>query len=108
MVLLLWSIGNTYLEPPALAQTTIQNDAECKRLLRAHGFLSRAQFQCDFREYSSEMLEAARSCAQRFSETAMQELIRGGMVLFDENEKEKGHKSLCEEILIKFPNIVRN
>jgi hypothetical protein len=108
IVLLIWSIGTTYFEQLAFSQTTAQSDNECQSILKTHGFLSRAQFQCHFSGYSSEMVESARQCAQRFNETFTKELLNHGMTVFDENEQEKGHKSLCEEILANFPGIVRN
>ena len=107
-ILLLWPVSNTCFGPPASAQTKVENDAECQKILKAHGFLSRAQFQCGFREYSNEMIESARRCAQRLNKTVSKDLLSSGMATFDENEREKGHKLLCEEILSQFPGIVRN
>ena len=79
----------------------------CNSTLRTHGFLSRAQFQCGFRHYNEQMIEAARSCSDGRSENDIQAAMLGGMKLFDQNESERGHSKVCRDILKDFPNIVR-
>jgi hypothetical protein len=85
-----------------------QSTDDCESILKAHGFLSRAQFQCGFRDYSEEMMQSAARCSRGLKEADAKSLLRSGMSLFDRNEREKGHDALCKEILAKFPGMVRN
>jgi|SRR5271166_744120 len=65
---------------------------KCTEILKTHGFLSRAQFQCDFREYSQNMINAAKECSRLFKPAKVKELLMSGMRTFDERESEKGSR----------------
>lgn len=84
-------------------------NVECKKTMKLHGFLSRAQFQCGFRSYNNELIAGAAACRKKLklNESGFAELIRPGMELFDSNEKERGHKQVCNDVLKSFPNYVR-
>lgn len=102
------SVKDAASNAPNLAQAASPEPKEdCKTLLRTHGFLSRAQFQCGYRSYSQSMLNSARACGPRMSEQDVKAALRAGMETFDRSESQRGHKSLCDEILRKFPNVVR-
>lgn len=80
---------------------------DCEATIKVHAFLSRAQFQCGFRYYSQDMIDNARACAAQLGEDHVKDLITSGMATFDRNERERGHRALCADILKKFPGIVR-
>jgi tetratricopeptide (TPR) repeat protein len=71
---------------------------DCGAMLQLQGFLSRAQFQCGFREYSTELLQAARGCAQKLSKAQVKSILASGMQAFDRNEKDRGHEQLCRDV----------
>jgi len=79
----------------------------CATTIQMHAFLSRAQFQCGYRYYSSEFLNGAKACARDMNEATTQKELSAGMKLFDTRERQRGHKRLCQEILRSFPNIVK-
>jgi hypothetical protein len=79
----------------------------CEDILKTHGFLSRAQFQCGYEYYSDEMMQEAKACSDTLTENERRELLKFGMQLFDRNEKERGHVQICDDILQDFPNIIR-
>jgi hypothetical protein len=80
---------------------------DCARTMKSHGFLSRAQFQCGFDDYSADMAEEARSCAQRMDKVAVSEALKEGASVFDANEEKRGHLQLCGDILRDFSHVVR-
>ncbi|EIC19832.1 hypothetical protein [Thiorhodovibrio frisius] len=82
-------------------------DQDCVRTIKKHGFLSRAQFQCGFNDYSNEMLQAAKACSHVLSDELLEQSLKSGMKIFDRNENERGHNELCEDILRDFPNMLR-
>jgi hypothetical protein len=86
---------------------TDESVAECKKILKAHGFLIRAQFQCGFRYYSNEMIASAAACAKKINDAEVKQVTLAGMENFDEHEKERGHKVVCAAVLKDFPKIVR-
>ena len=79
----------------------------CAGILKAHGFLSRAQFQCAFGYYSNAMIESARACAKNLAEAEAKQLLLQGMQTFDLDEKERGHAALCAQVLRDFSGMVR-
>ena len=102
---LAWILANTVIwSVQALANTENSN---CVNIIKTHGFLSRAQFQCGFKYYSNEMMQEAKACSQTLPEKESMELLKFGMQSFDRNEMERGHIQLCEDILHSFPNILR-
>jgi CHAT domain-containing protein/tetratricopeptide (TPR) repeat protein len=93
---------------PALAQapTLLPADFDCAQLMKTHGFLSRAQFQCGFNDYSEDMMQTARICAKRLGESKVKAQLAGGMEVFDRNEQERGRVQLCKDVLASFPGMV--
>lgn len=81
--------------------------ATCEQTIKTHAFLSRGQFQCGFRYYGTEMLEAARACAKKMSNTALDRSLRSGLRLFDFNEGKRGRAAMCASMLADFPKILR-
>jgi hypothetical protein len=79
---------------------------KCSVLLKIHGYLTRAQFQCGFTNYSLSMLSNAKSCSEHFDGQTMKRLLMSGMLAFDRDEHKHGHASICESILTKYPDIV--
>jgi len=84
-------------------------ETQCESIVRSHGFLSRAQFQCGFDRYSQQMIESARQCSRELAPARQTELLRDGMALFDYNEKVRGNRpDLCRSVLEDFPTVVSN
>jgi hypothetical protein len=86
---------------------SIPPDETCVSIIKSHGFLSRAQFQCRFEYYSNEMIQEAKTCSETLPENEKRGLLKLGMQLFDHNEKERGHVQICEDNLSDFPKILR-
>lgn len=82
-------------------------ESSCEKLVRLHGMLSRAQFQCGYGSYNRGLINQAAECAHDIGEAKMKDKIESGMHDFDANEKEKGHKGFCSELLRVFPQFVR-
>ena len=78
---------------------------ECKEIIKTHGFLSRGQFECGFKKYSSEMLNEAKICSEIIKGKEQESILRKGMELFDENLKIRGKEKLCMDMKKDFPNI---
>ena len=82
-------------------------ESSCEKLVRLHGMLSRAQFQCGYRSYNSALISQASECAKQVGDDKTKQKIESGMRDFDANEKERGHKGICAELLRAFPSYVR-
>jgi hypothetical protein len=95
-----------FLNPPKRKSDEL-GERQCTGIIKTHGFLSRAQFQCGFSRYSTEMLEASRNCAKVLSDTATKRLLTEGMRTFDTNERKRGRKQLCSDILREFRNFIQ-
>lgn len=89
-----------YLSLPAQSQSFPDLRKEdidaCVEVLKLHGVLSRAQFQCGFTEYSSRLTDFAQGCAKRIPTSEMQQALRFGMNAFDRQEKDHGHAQVCK------------
>jgi hypothetical protein len=108
-VRLLISAPVTLLIDERLRKIAQPNDkVTCENIMKTHGFLSRAQFQCGFRAYSNDMMASAKKCSQGMSEHLIQELLKSGMETFDRVEHERGHEQICQDILADFPGIVHD
>ena len=82
--------------------------SDCKTKMQLHGFLKRAQFQCNYRYYSNNMTDNVKRCSQTLQDNQLEELISEGMIAFDKNTEERGLEKLCQDVLRDFPSIVRN
>jgi hypothetical protein len=89
------------------SHTPEAENTECVETLRMHGFLSRAQFQCGFKHYSSDLMNEAKACAHDMGDAQMRQQLLTGAKLFDRRERERGHKRLCQEILRDFSKSVK-
>jgi CHAT domain-containing protein/Tfp pilus assembly protein PilF len=74
-------------------------------MLQTHGFLSRAQLQCDLTYQSQNMLAAAKQCFGRVAKPNAELALRKGMERFDVLQAEKGKEALCNEIIRTFPGV---
>jgi hypothetical protein len=83
-----------------------QRKTQCEGIIKAHGMLSRAQFQCGFGKYSNEMIQDARRCVAVVGDAAAKDLLREGMDTFDWNEQKRGHDEMCRSVLANFPGII--
>jgi len=81
--------------------------ASCKEIMKSHAFLSRAQFQCEYQFYNQEMIAAASACSRELGEIKTKELVYYGFNLFDQHDKEKGRKQICQEVLRNFPKMLK-
>ena len=82
-------------------------ESSCEKVIRLHGMLSRAQFQCGYGKYNRTLINQAAACAKDVGDENMKRKLESGMHDFDANEKEKGHKGFCSELLRVFPQFVR-
>jgi hypothetical protein len=79
--------------------------AQCKGIIKAHGMLTRAQFQCNFGKYSTDMLEDANKCAAVVGDAA-KDLLSEGMDTFDWNEQKRGHNEMCRSVLANVLGVI--
>jgi hypothetical protein len=79
----------------------------CEETVETHAFLTRGQFQCDFRFSGGGMLEAARACSKRMSDETFKSWIEIGMHMCDYNKLQRGHAAMCASLLADFPHILR-
>ena len=89
------------------AQDKAPEEGSCEQTIETHGFLSRGQFQCNFRYYGGNMLEAARACGSHMEKDALDHWLSSGMRLYDYNESKRGHLAMCASLLVDFPKILR-
>lgn len=87
-----------------MASNTVASALDCEKLLKTHGFLSRAQFQCGFAHYPESYIRQAQDCAAHLSEARMSEGLKAGIAVFDAREAEEGRKALCARVLKSFPD----
>jgi hypothetical protein len=80
--------------------------AQCKGIIKAHGMLTRAQFQCNFGKYSTDMLEDANKCAAVVGDAAAKDLLGEGMDTFDWNEQKRVITRCAARCLRTSPGIV--
>jgi len=79
---------------------------DCGEFVKIHSFLSRAQFQCGFSKYATNMMAQAKECGSTMSEAKLDEGLAAGIKLFDTREAERGHKQMCSDVLKSFPQAV--
>lgn len=89
--------------PPAPSQSR----DSCAATIRTHGFMTRAQFQCGFRDYSTAMLKAAKDCAATMPPNESSALLKHGFENFDENERALGRTAICERLRKTAGHVVR-
>jgi hypothetical protein len=77
-------------------------------MLRMHGFLSRAQFTCPFRNYSQEIIDKVKTCASQLGESEAMKEVADGMKTFDMRAEEQGTRQLCKKIGEDFSGQVSN
>ncbi|MDI1265723.1 MAG: hypothetical protein PS018_20950 [bacterium] len=88
-------------------ETATAGREKCERLIRLHGMLTRAQFQCKFSKYNTALIDEASGCMPAVGKNNVEAILRDGMTLFDSHERERGHKAVCSAILADFPKLIR-
>jgi hypothetical protein len=79
----------------------------CQEIVMAHGFLSRAQAECDIAYYSQDMMGAAGRCYQILSRAERSNAFNRGIDLFDDYKRQKGQTRLCAWVRAQFPQILK-
>jgi hypothetical protein len=87
--------------------TASRSGEDCNKTLRLHGFLSRAQFQCGFADYSEMMMSSAKRCFAEVGQAASNADLRSGMNLFDTKERAQGHAAECHAVATEFSGLIR-
>lgn len=85
----------------------ISQEMDCKTAMGAHGMLSRAQFQCGFRRYSTAKMDLASVCFKTLGEEESKKVLQSGIEYFDEQVKSMGKKKACQAMLDSFPDYIR-
>jgi hypothetical protein len=99
------SLTDTIAFPEVNAALTQSNP---EIVLKLHGFLSRAQFECGFRSYSQQMTDfAVAAAAQMPSEKAVSALMADGMKSFDLGATHSSLRGACAAAAKSFPTVVR-
>lgn len=76
---------------------------DCGQILRTHGFLSRAQFQCGFKDYDAALMASAKACSAETPPAEAKKALLSGMENFDSNERQAGHAKVCSYLESKYP-----
>lgn len=80
----------------------------CEKTVMAHGFLSRAQFECGYSQYSDELIIESGQCFKgELGDEYGTQVLKYGMTGFDHQAKKMGKKTACSYFLKKFPDYVR-
>ena len=80
---------------------------DCERFLRMHGMASRAQFQCGFKKYNKEIIAQAKVCNGYLSEERVEENLKAGTMIFDDNTQKMGKQEACDDVLKSLPMVVK-
>lgn len=92
----------------ALAPKNGEEPTYCEQVVALHGFLSRAQFDCNYRYYSNELIHDAAKCTKHeLGDEYSEEVIKFGMNQYEERKTETPKPQLCKSILKDFPNYVK-
>ncbi len=92
----------------ALAPKNGTEPTYCEQVVALHGFISRAQFTCNYRYYAKSLISDAAKCTKHeVGEKYSMEVIKFGMSQFDERRAEVGKEKLCKEVLKDFPEYVK-
>ncbi|KUM12529.1 hypothetical protein AV645_02765 [Acinetobacter calcoaceticus] len=90
-------------EPQSLVGQT-----HCEKTVELHGFLSRAQLDCNYHYYSEELKDAAAKCTKHeLGDKYGREVMKFGMNQFEERKKEDIKGQLCSKVLKEFPNYIK-
>lgn len=89
----------------AVISVGAQDKSKCISTIETHGFLTRAQFQCNIKDYSADMMQSAQECYPVLGEKEAKDALKSGMEMFDYNEGKRGRDKICKDVLHDFPNI---
>ena len=90
-------------EPKTYIQRTT-----CERAVQLHGFLSRAQLDCNYHYSSEELIHEAEKCTKHeLGDKYGKEVMRFGMNQFEERKKGDTKGQLCSRVLKDFPNYIK-
>jgi CHAT domain-containing protein len=90
------------------AQPVGEVGSGCPLTLQTHGFLGKAQRDCDFPSYSGSMRLAAQSCFSNLPKSAGEKAILDGLKFFDQLKATRGLQTACNEVLNSFPGTFGN
>ncbi len=81
---------------------------QCEKAVELHGFLSRAQLDCNYHYYSEELKEAAAKCTKHdLGGKYGREVMKFGMKEFEERKKEDTQGHFCHKVLKEFPKYIK-
>jgi len=81
---------------------------DCRQIIVKHGYLSQAQFECDFGDYNEALIESAKKCTDSIGTDAANEALKEGMsTAIAEVQSVDELSAWCASILERFPEDVR-
>ena len=81
---------------------------DCRQIIVKHGYLSQAQFECDFADYDEALIAAAKKCTDSIGTGAANEALKEGMsTAIAEVQSVDEVSAWCASILERFPEDVR-
>ncbi|MFP5083860.1 hypothetical protein [Acinetobacter pittii] len=81
---------------------------QCEKAVELHGFLSRAQLDCNSHYYSEELKDAAAKCTKHeLGDKYGREVMKFGMKQFEERKREDAKGHLCSKVLKDYPNYIK-
>lgn len=81
---------------------------DCRQIIVKHGYLSQAQFECDFEDYNEELMQAAKKCTDSIGIDSANEALKEGMSTAIAEVRSLDELSAwCASILERFPEDVR-
>lgn len=83
-------------------------ETKCEKILELHGFLSRAQLDCNYHYYSEELKHEATKCTKNdLGDKYGRELMKFGMNHFEELKKDDTQGHFCSKVLKDFPSYIK-
>ncbi|SEO54884.1 hypothetical protein [Acinetobacter sp. yr461] len=90
-------------EPKTYIQRTT-----CERTVQLHGFLSRAQLDCNYHYTSQELIHESEKCTKHeLGDKYGKEVMRLGMDQFEARKRGDMKGQLCSTVLKEFPNYIK-
>lgn len=92
----------------ALAPKNGEEPTYCEQVVALYGFLRRAEYDCNFRYHSKEIMQDVKKCeVHELGDEYTEEVLKFGISQFEERASETPKAKLCKEILKDFPNYVK-
>lgn len=87
---------------------SLVGQTHCEKTVELHGFLSRAQLDCNYHYSSEELIHEAEKCTKHeLGDKYGKEVMRFGMNQFEERKKGDTKGQLCSRVLKEFPNYIK-